>query len=88
MEDSIKKVLEQYKGQTIEFALEFEKSEGTLSQQLAKVFVLEMANKVKQEKLKFINELEQMVLVWNNVVLLGKLTAKREKLDEENSSTQ
>ena len=81
MEDRIKEILEAYKGQTVEFALEFEKEGGTLPQQLAKLYLSEMANQVKEEKMKFINELEQLVLVWNNNVLMGKLQAKRDEVE-------
>ena len=81
MEEKITEIISKYKGQSIDFALEFEKSGGNLPKQLADLFVSEMANQIKQEKFKFINDLEQLILVWNNNVLMGKLQAKRDEIE-------
>lgn len=83
MIDEITKVLQKYQGQQVEFAIEFEKEGGTLPQQLAKLFEREHQKMSRNDKEKYINELEQMVLVWNNNVIMSKLKEMRDKLEEE-----
>ena len=83
LEEKIIEVLRHYGGQQVYFAITFEKSGGTLPKQLVTLFESEFKQAIRKEKDKFINELEQMVLVWNNVVLMGKLTAFREQIEQE-----
>lgn len=86
IEEKIIEILQKYGGQQVEFAITFEKSGGTLPQQLAKLFIAETKQEIRKEKEKFINELEQMVLVWNNNVIMSKLTAMREQIEQESKA--
>lgn len=83
MEEHIIEILRKYQGQQVEFAITFEKSGGTLPQQLIKLFEEEYQRTLRKEKEKFINELEQMILVYNNVVLLSHLKELRDNLEKE-----
>lgn len=84
MEEKLNNLLSRYKGQSFDFALEIEKEGKTLPQHLTALFEAEMASKVRKEKESYINTLEQLVLVWNNNVLMGKLQSMRDQLEEEN----
>lgn len=83
MEAKVIEILQRYGGQQVEFAITFEKTGGTLPQQLVKLFESEYKQVVRKEKDKFINELEQMILVFNNNVVMSKLSAMRDKIEEE-----
>ena len=85
MEAKIIEILQKYAGQQVEFAITFEKTGGTLPQQLVKVFESEYKQAIREEKEKFIGELEQLILVWNNNVLMSKLQAKREEIEKESN---
>lgn len=83
MEERIIEVLNHFAGQQIDFAIGFEKSGGTLPQQLVKLFEEEFKRDLRKEKEKYISELEKLILVYNNNVLLSHLQGMRDELEEK-----
>lgn len=86
MQDRIRAICLGYQGKQVEFAVDFEQSGGTLVQQLEKLFQEEYKQVVRKEKEKFINDLEQLILVYNNNVLMSHLQGMRDQIEKESNT--